>query len=146
VIAENQRIFQWMEVIFDFVFKMYSRISFVRKWMQEHHEVWEYLGEWLERNKEPPAQYGSQQAGTSKMNKQRGVKLNPGRYDKQKNLVLYYYRSTIFNSMLNNRELDLSGEPDLDTICVQDYKFIERTQVDVMEDRFGLSFQTAYVV
>jgi hypothetical protein len=97
-----------MEVMFDFVWKMYTRIPYVRRWMQERHEVWAFMGEWLERNREPPINYANQPNATFRMNRSRTGKLNPGRFDKQKNQVLFYYRSTIFNNMRNNVDLDLS--------------------------------------
>jgi hypothetical protein len=50
-----------MEVMFDFVWKMYSRIPSVRKWMQVRHDVWEFIGDWLEKNREPPTQYANSQ-------------------------------------------------------------------------------------
>ena len=76
------------------------------------------MGEWLDKNREPPINYANQQNPMYRMNRSRGGKLNAARFDKQKNLVLYYYRSTIFNNMSNNVDIDLSGEPDLDALCV----------------------------
>lgn len=32
-IARNMRYFQWMEVVFDFVWKLYSRVPLVKQWM-----------------------------------------------------------------------------------------------------------------
>jgi len=73
----------------------------------------------LERNPEPPINYANAQNNLqSKMNKTRNGKLNPSRFDKNKNQVLYYYRSTVYNKMINNEDLDFSNEPDLDAICV----------------------------
>ena len=103
------------------------------------------MGEWLENNREPPINYANQQNPTYRMNRSRGGKLNAGRYDKQKNQVLYYYRLSIFNNMINNVDIDLSGEPDLDAICVQDYKFCPGAPLDFLEDRFGLAFWSAQV-
>ncbi len=80
------------------------------------------------------------------MNRTRTGKLNPGRYEKQKNQVLFFYRSTVFNNMRNNIDLDLSAEPDLDAICVHDYKFCQGEQVDILDDRFGLHFWQAQIV
>ena len=47
--------------------------------------------------------------------------------------------------MRNNVDLDLSDQPDLDALCVQDYKFTPGTPVDFLEDRFGLTFWPAMV-
>ena len=54
-------------------------------------------------------------------------------------------RLSIFNNMINNVDIDLSGEPDLDAICVQDYKFCPGAPLDFLEDRFGLAFWSAQV-
>ena len=129
-----------MEVMFDFVWKMYTRIPFVKRWMQERPEVWHFMGDWLERNREPPINYANQQNAVYRMNRSRAGKLNPGRFDKQKNQVLHYYRLTIFNNMKQNVDLDLSDQPDLDALCVQDYKFAPGIPVEILEDRFGLTF------
>jgi hypothetical protein len=42
--------------------------------------------------------------------------------------------------MKQNIDLDLSNQPDLDALCIQDYKFAPGTPVDILEDRFGLTF------
>lgn len=86
--------------------------------MQARHDVWEFIGDWLQKNREPPINYANQQNPTYRMNRSRAGKLNAGRFDKHKNLVLYYYRSTILNHMLNDADIDLSAEPDLDALCV----------------------------
>jgi hypothetical protein len=71
-----------------------------------------------------------------KMNKSRSAILNAGRYNKHQNQCLYYYRQTCFNSMKNKTEVDLSLEVDLDTVDVQDFKFVTKMKVDMLEDRF----------
>ncbi len=38
--------------------------------------------------------------------------------------------------MKNKSEIDLSGEIDLDTVDVQDFKVAARMKVDYLEDRF----------
>lgn len=103
------------------------------------------MREWLDKNREPPVQYANQQNQTFRMNRTRAGKLNLARFDKLKNLVLFYYRSTIFNNMKNNADIDLSNEIDLDALCVQDYKFCAGTHVDILDDRFGLIFQQGIV-
>jgi len=50
--------------------------------------------------------------------------------------VLYYYRQTCLNSMINKSDIDLSGEIDLDMADVQDFKVATRMKVDYLEDRF----------
>lgn len=123
-IYNNQRYFQWMEVMIDFIWKLYTRVPFVRVWLQNRHELWEQLiGDWLDQNREPPQQYANKQNAAFVMNKSRPGKLNAYRFEKQKNLILHYYRATIFNHMRNNTVIDLSQDIDLDAVCVQDYKF-----------------------
>jgi hypothetical protein len=46
-----------MEVVFDFVWKLYARVPLVKQWMQNNFEQWQFLGDWLEKNKEPPLQF-----------------------------------------------------------------------------------------
>jgi hypothetical protein len=43
-----------MEVLFDFIWKLYSRVPRVKNWMHSNMEAWQFLGEWLDKNREPP--------------------------------------------------------------------------------------------
>lgn len=43
-----------MEVLFDFIWKMYTRVPKVKHWIQNNYEVWQFLAEWLDKNREPP--------------------------------------------------------------------------------------------
>lgn len=147
-IARNLKYFQCMEVLFDFIWKLYTRVPLVKKWMQEHFEQLELLGDWLEKNKEPPVQFAQQMSGQQifKMNKTRNGILNASRYNKHQNQVLYYYRQTCYNNMKNKTDIDLSQEVDLDMVDVQDYKFVGKQKVDLLEDRFVPHAVTATIL
>lgn len=85
-VHRNARYFQVMEVLFDFIWKLYTRVPRVKQWMDDNLEVWSFLGEWLEKNREPPlqfAQMGGQQV--FKMSKTRKAPLNSNRFDKHQN-------------------------------------------------------------
>lgn len=48
--------------------------------------------------------------------------------------------------MKNRVQVDLSGDIDLDTVDVQDYKLVSKMKVDYLEDRFVPHSVTATVV
>lgn len=141
LIGQNMRYFQWMEYAIDFVWKMYTRVPFVRAWMQQNIEAWTFLSDWLDKNKEPPLQYQhggvGQQQNVYRMNKTRNGVLNGQRFNKQLNQVLFYFRQTCLNHMKNKSDIDLSHEVDFDAVDVQDFKLVTGMKVDIMECKFA---------
>lgn len=104
IVPENSRYFQWMETAIDFLFKFYFRIPMIRQWLIANPESWEFIHNWNEKNKEPPAiEIGSK-------NKSYVVLCKPGegshkqkdneiRFNPNKNKVLYYYRHSTLGMM-----------------------------------------------
>ena len=64
LIPTQLNVYQWMEVVIDFVIKIGFRIPEVKNWMASNVEHWTYLLEWLKANPEPHQQtnyYSGQQ-------------------------------------------------------------------------------------
>jgi hypothetical protein len=55
IVPENSRFFAWMETAIDFLFKFYSRIPMIRQWLIANPESWEFINNWNDKNREPPA-------------------------------------------------------------------------------------------
>ena len=44
-----------METAIDFLFKFYSRIPMIRQWLIANPESWEFINNWNDKSREPPA-------------------------------------------------------------------------------------------
>jgi len=53
-VEANAGYHKWMEVIYDFVFKITSRNAAVRQWFYNNQPAWRFLVDWASINKVPP--------------------------------------------------------------------------------------------
>ena len=129
-----------METAIDFLFKFYSRISMIRQWLIANPESWEFINNWNDKNRDPPA------AEINSKNKQYVVLFKPGegyqkqkdneiRFNPNKNKVLYYYRHTTLNLMRQGSQLDLSQEIDYDMLDLTDIKFAPGQAIEILEQK-----------
>ena len=118
-----------MEVIYDFVFKITSRNAAVRQWFYNNQPAWKFLLDWASHNRAPP--HPAQAAHT-------GVRLFKNRQNLQlaalqsyndpathaRNHVNFSYRARKIKELMGQRTPDLTEEPDIDRIDLQDFKFV----------------------
>lgn len=54
VVRQNANFYKYMETMFEFIFKITSRIPHVRNWFYEKKNQWEWLSDWIKEYKMPP--------------------------------------------------------------------------------------------
>jgi hypothetical protein len=64
------------------------------------------------------------------------AKRSEARFNKNKNLTLYYYRHSMFTLMKSGSSLDLSQEIDFDTLDLTDVKFSSGQAVEILDSKY----------
>lgn len=119
-VQKNSDYFRFMEVIFEFIFKITSRSQGVKEWFYSNPEQWQFLYQWLLANQKPP--HPSSINGPRLFKEQRSI----NQYDNV-SASRYNFNSTYRLRKMQELKLkqvpDLSAELDLDRMDFQDFKF-----------------------
>ena len=125
-IKQNQGFFKWMETIFEFIFKITTRIPRVRDWFYQNQEKWQFLIDWVRTHQRPPHP-AQGNAGGIRLFKPR-MQMAQAQYQDNssmlKNNANLAFRIRRLNELVQKNVPDLRKEPDTDKLDMQDYKFV----------------------
>ena len=120
----NQQFYKFMETIYDFIFKITSRLPAAREWFRTHKLKWSFLNEWNENCRFPVNPMDP--SNNVRLYKKRGNMQLHAQYLKSeayKNHAVREARLKRLEMLKQNTQPDLSQEPDFDLVDLQDYKF-----------------------
>lgn len=127
----NISYYKWMEVIFEFIFKIVGKYQHVREWFYANEASWKFLIDWVGSNQRHPG--GAQNQGVY-LFKQQSRNNMPG-YDplSGRSAIAAAYRVRKLQELVAKQVTDTKNEPDLDRLDMQDFKFLLGDSVSIYD-------------
>jgi len=134
IMVKNSGAYLWTEVVFEFLFKVMGRNQFVREWFYNNAAKWQQIRDWTREYTHAP------QPGHTGTN---GVRLYKGRANVSqygmnnlsensgKRALSAAFRAKKMKDLIQKNIPDTSNEPNLDSIDLQDFKFVPGDKVSL---------------
>ncbi|CDW78729.1 UNKNOWN [Stylonychia lemnae] len=125
VLRINQQYYKFMEAMFDFLFKIASRISTVKEWLMKFKPRWAFLNDWAIDMKFPLNQMdATNQLRIFKRRNNMQIHQQQIKNEYFKNISIREARQKRMEQLMKGESPDLSTEIDIDLVDLQDFKFV----------------------
>jgi hypothetical protein len=127
----NISYYKWMEVIFEFIFKIVGKYLHVREWFYANEASWKFLIDWVGSNQRQPG--GAPSPGVYLFKQQSRNNMQGFDHLSGRSAINAAYRVRRLQELANKQVTDTRNEPDLDRLDMQDFKFLIGDAVSIYD-------------